>query len=527
VANDPHFLFSHAAGALSVIGGDTSDGGELALVPGLVLGNKYCLLRPAGFGGMGAVWVARNEATSAEVALKVLVTARQGVDAEAIARFRREAHTAAQLYHRGIVRIFDLVELRFTLDEADSAIRLAATGEPRTPDALVLVMELLRGETLASHMDKKRRFSQEETLAIVLPLLSALAHAHAQGIVHRDLKPENVFLSVDPDGHVIPKILDFGISKLLQPAAPRITTDGAMLGTPSYMSPEQARGLSNVDARADVFSAGILLYECLSGENPFSSGSYHSVVAAILERDPEPLKFASPEVWRVIKRALEKPVDLRYADAGELASALLAAAQSAGVASPDASGAYPARGSMADRSVPPAGFREPDATSPSIYVEAKKRKRARATIGAVVLACALAGAAGLYVRSAHSPAANESFTAAPPAAATVEPGPPAPSPGLVALPPSSAAQASPSVEEPPVIPPASAASGAAIVTVSPMAPDPAGPAVSHPRAAPRPSPPAAAHPKAPSASVAAPAASPAAPASAAPPRSTVVRDPGF
>ena len=192
-------------------------------------------------------------------------------------------------------------------------------------------MELLRGETLASQMDKKRRFSQEETLTFGLPLLSALAHAHAQGIVHRDLKPENIFLSVDPDGHVIPKILDFGISKLLQPAVPRITTDGVMLGTPSYMSPEQARGLPNVDARSDVFAAGILLYEMLSGVSPFASGSYHSVVAAILERDPEPLKRrVSPELWRVIKRALEKPAALRYADAGELASALRARRMSDG-----------------------------------------------------------------------------------------------------------------------------------------------------------------------------------------------------
>ncbi len=132
---------------------------------------------------MGAVWVARNEATAAEVAVKVLVTAREGVDQEAIARFRREAHTAAQLYHRGIVRIFDLVELHLRADD-DSAVRSAGRKDgfppPPPPDALVLVMELLRGETLASQMDKKIRFSQEETLAIVLPLLSALAPAHAQ-----------------------------------------------------------------------------------------------------------------------------------------------------------------------------------------------------------------------------------------------------------------------------------------------------------------------------------------------------------
>jgi eukaryotic-like serine/threonine-protein kinase len=514
VANDPHFFFSHAADAVSVAAGDSS---ELALVPGLVLGSKYRLLRPAGFGGMGAVWVARNEATSADVALKVLVTARQGVDQEAIARFRREAHTAAQLYHRGIVRIFDLVELHFASDEADSAIRLAATGEPRAPDALVLVMELLRGETLASHMDKKGRLSQEDTLALVLPLLSALAHAHAQGIVHRDLKPENVFLSVDPDGHVIPKILDFGISKLLEPAAPRITTDGAMLGTPSYMSPEQARGLSNVDARADVFAAGILLYECLSAENPFASGSYHSVVAAILERDPQPLKHGSPELWAVIKRALEKPVELRYADAGELASALSAAAQSVGLPAPDASGAYPAAGgSIADRSVPPAGFREPDATSPSIYIETKKRKRLRA-VGAVAIAGALAGGAGLYLRSSRAPVAGErgpsapSFAASTPALGHSPPPPPSP--------PSEVAPTALSPE-----PPETATSvTAATATTAPPAPAPESAASGAPHVHAPAHPP---HPKAPP-SAAGASGAPSGASSAASPHSTVVRDPGF
>jgi serine/threonine-protein kinase len=470
VANDPHFfLRSPASGGSS----------ELSLEPGLLLGNKYRLLRAAGFGGMGAVWVARNEATAAEVAVKVLVTARQGVDAEAIARFRREAHTAAQLYHRGIVRIFDLVELSFPRDDADSAVRHAGTpAPPPAPDALVLVMELLRGETLASQMDKKRRFSQEEALAIVLPLLSALAHAHAQGIVHRDLKPENVFLSVDPDGHVIPKILDFGISKLLQPAAPRITTDGAMLGTPSYMSPEQARGLADVDARADVFAAGILLYECLAGENPFASGSYHSVIAAILEREPAPLPAgrASPEVWRVIKRALEKPAALRYADAGELASALVAAAQTAGVQTPESSGAYPARASMGDRSVPPAPIREQEPTIPSMFVAAKKTKRRRATLAAVAVAIGLAGAAGFYARSTRSFTFDATSSA-----------------------PAQGAGGGPieRAEPAPAIAASEPAAGAATVTIAPAVPEPTpATSVGRPHASP-PHPAPAPHPKSP------------------------------
>jgi len=279
----------------------------LALGPDVVVGGKYRLLRPAGFGGMGAVWVALNQATGAEVAIKVL-RAEDAVSATMVARFRREAHAAAKLSHRGIVRIFDLVEL-----------------EGEHAGTLVLVMELLRGETLAELFDKRRKLEVDDALGIVMPLLSALSHAHSAGIVHRDLKPENVFLSVDPDGHTTPKILDFGISKLTVPEAPRITTDGALLGTPSYMSPEQARGSHDVDARSDVFTMGILLYEMLAGENPFTSGSYHSVVAAILERHPEPIPGVPLALWQVIERTLTKQPEGRFQSAHELAAELSAA----------------------------------------------------------------------------------------------------------------------------------------------------------------------------------------------------------
>jgi serine/threonine protein kinase len=523
LANDPHFF------AESASGGESS--GELSLVPGILLGNKYRLLRPVGFGGMGAVWVARNEATAAEVAVKVLVTAREGVDQEAIARFRREAHTAAQLYHRGIVRIFDLVELSFANDPWREEFDLVATQpgviEKRVPDALVLVMELLRGETLASHMDKKRRFSQEETLAIVLPLLSALAHAHAQGIVHRDLKPENVFLSVDPDGHVIPKILDFGISKLLQPAAPKITTDGAMLGTPSYMSPEQARGLSNVDARADVFAAGILLYECIAGENPFASGSYHSVVAAILEREPQELTTVSPEVWRVIRRALEKTAALRYADAGELAGALTNAAQRAGVETPDTSGAYPARPpAISEQSVPPpfaVPLRTPEVTMPSMRVAAERRARMRTMLGGLAVAAVLAAGAGFYLRSsrpvapvarpeAASPAGAPSTSAPPVLPPSSAVAVPAPRAVEVAAPPASPLRSAvaPSGAPPSGAPPSGATD---VPDNTPSLPDPAAVLHPHPRQPPT------IRPKAPAA--------PPDPSTSSEPRSNVVRDPGF
>lgn len=289
-----------------------TEASTLELKAGALVADKYRLLRPAGFGGMGAVWVARNEATGAEVAVKILL-AHKAETPEVAARFRREAYAAAQLAHRGIVRVFDLVEL----------------GPPHE-GSLVMVMELLRGGTLADLMDKQPRFTVQETLDIVMPLLSALAHAHRAGVIHRDLKPENVFLAVDPDGHVTPKILDFGISKLTSVEVPSITTDGAMLGTPSYMSPEQVRGAANLDARSDVFTMGILVYEMLAGKNPFQNPTYHSVVAAILERDPEPLPDVGTEVWAVIARALRKRPEDRFNNASELAVALRKAALAQG-----------------------------------------------------------------------------------------------------------------------------------------------------------------------------------------------------
>ena len=300
MANEPAKTDSNAEDPL---GFDEGSGEKLAA--DVVVGGKYRLVRPAGFGGMGVVWVAKNLATDAEVAVKVLLAEDAGTS-EAAARFRREAHAAAKLSHRGIVRIFDLVEL-----------------EGKHAGALLMVMELLRGQTLADAFDERTTLDVDEALNLTVELLSALSHAHGAGIVHRDLKPENVFLSTDPDGHVTPKILDFGISKVETPDAPRITGDGALLGTPSYMSPEQARGSRDADARSDLFTMGILFYEMLAGHNPFADGSYHSVVAAILEREPKPIPELAPELWAVLTKALQKRPADRFQSADEMAEALV------------------------------------------------------------------------------------------------------------------------------------------------------------------------------------------------------------
>ncbi len=256
---------------------------------------------------MGAVWVARNSMTGGDVALKVLH--EEVENPEALERFRREANLAARLSHRGIVRVFDLVELH--------------------EGTLVMVMELLRGETLASRLDTQTTVPVDTALGITLALSSALSHAHQAGIVHRDLKPENVFLCLEPDGAVEPKILDFGISKVTGPTLTKLTSDGTLLGTPGYMSPEQTRG-DPVDARSDVFALAILLYEMISGSNPFYGTSYNAVIAAILEREPEPLTQVPPEVWRVLEKAFSKKRNARHASAAEFANALRAAAGIAG-----------------------------------------------------------------------------------------------------------------------------------------------------------------------------------------------------
>jgi serine/threonine-protein kinase len=256
-------------------------------------------MRRIAVGGMGEVWRARNEATEADVALKV---SRRKTGDELDARFRTEAKLGSMLSHRSIVRIFDLVE------EEDGS--------------LVLVMELLRGESLAERIKTVGKLSTKEAVAIAVPILSALSHAHQEGIVHRDVTPANVILAVDPDGQVTPKLIDFGIAKL--PAAGMQTLDGRALGTPRYMAPEQIRGQA-VDGRADLFSLAVVLYESITGLCPFDAGSPSASLAAVLEAPVDPDPAIEVRVWLELKRALSKRPYERHANAAEMSGAMLAA----------------------------------------------------------------------------------------------------------------------------------------------------------------------------------------------------------
>ncbi len=280
-----------------------------------VLGGKYRLLRPVGSGGMAQVWAARNESTHAEVCVKIL--APESIDDEAVKRFRREANVGARLGHRAIVRVYDLLEL-----DADGA----NVRPGNAPVGLAIVMDLLRGESLGEGLKREGRVTLDMALDIMLPVLSGLGHAHADGVVHRDLKPDNVFLSVDDDGHMVPKLLDFGVSKVRQAGGTTITSFGARVGTPRYMSPEQAEGSTKIDARSDVFSAGTLLYRMLSGRDLFGGDTLDAVVREILEHEAEPIEGLPAPVWNVIAKALEKDPAKRYRDASKFGAALAHAA---------------------------------------------------------------------------------------------------------------------------------------------------------------------------------------------------------
>jgi serine/threonine-protein kinase len=250
---------------------------------------------------MGEVWIARNQSTGADVAVKM--RGANVVTEEAALRFRHEARLGAMLSHRSIVRIFDLVE------EADGT--------------LLLVMELLRGETLERYLKAHGPLQTKEAIAIALPVLSALAHAHDLGVVHRDVTPANIFLAVDPDGHVIPKLVDFGIAKL--PASGFQTLDGRVLGTPRYMAPERIRAPGDIDGRSDLFSVGVVLYEMLTGTCPFAASAPSASLAAVLETVVDPDPRLEPRVWIELQRALAKRAYERQSSANEMAEGLRAA----------------------------------------------------------------------------------------------------------------------------------------------------------------------------------------------------------
>ncbi len=281
---------------------------------GTVIAEKYELIRLLGQGGMGAVYEGRNASTLKRCAVKVLVSAELASSGEAVKRFFREARASSVLESDHIVQIFD------------------SGSDPKTGFPY-MVMELLTGQDLEHTLRDKGALQPLVAAKLVLQAAMGLAKAHDQQTVHRDIKPANIYLTRRESGELVVKILDFGIAKVkmekFSETSAGLTRDGSMLGTPLYMSPEQAKGAPNIDVRSDVWSLGIVLYELLSGALPYAdANSLGELMVAIITADLPLLQdkapWVPPELAEITHRAISRDINRRFQSAGELRDALAA-----------------------------------------------------------------------------------------------------------------------------------------------------------------------------------------------------------
>ena len=273
--------------------------------PGVIVAQKFELVRILGEGGMGSVWVAKNIALDVHVALKLIRAelARSVPGLEE--RLLQEARAAASIEHPAVIKVFD-----FGLTELSDPF---------------IAMELLHGESLGGTIQRRGKLNPVRAVQTLLPITEALLAAHERGIVHRDLKPDNIFLARGSGNRLEPKVLDFGIAKFDQKSAPSLTSIGTVLGSPAYMSPEQARGEADVDGRTDVWALCVVLYEVITGRLPFMGENYNQLLYAILEGQPKTfneLGISEPLLWSIISRGLEKDRERRCPDMFELGRGL-------------------------------------------------------------------------------------------------------------------------------------------------------------------------------------------------------------
>jgi serine/threonine protein kinase len=326
--------------------------------------DKYTIVRLLGQGGMGAVYEARHATLSRRFAIKFLLP-QLAEKREILRRFENEAKAAGGLEHPNLAAVTDFGR--------------ATDGAP------YIVMEFLQGEDCSGLLRRLGQLPIHRAADIVVQACRGLAVAHRAGIVHRDLKPENLFLSDAGDGSDMVKVLDFGIAKLRSAEGSLVTSTGATFGTAHYMSPEQARGASEVDQRTDVWSAGVVLYELLSGRTPFPGEQFLHVIHEILTSEPVPLtslRSGLPRgIMTAVSRALTKDVSRRLPTVMALAEALTPFAKrdstERAVAGPSA---------VRTRPTPPTDVEQESA----VHLHASSRRLVAVGIGVAALALSLA-----------------------------------------------------------------------------------------------------------------------------------------
>jgi len=405
---------------------------------------KYDIRRELGKGAMGVVYEGFDPLIERTVAIKTILPAQlSGEDvANVLARFKREAQAAGRLNHPGIVAVYDYGE---EIADADHTMVAGEAAQARQRVAYI-AMEFVKGRELRDFFEANERFALKDVERLMSEILDALGHAHAHGVVHRDMKPAN--LIVLPDGKV--KIADFGIARVEKS---ELTQVGTVMGTPAYMSPEQFMG-QPVDGRSDIFSCGVILYQFLTGEKPFT-GNSTTIMFKVLHEEPlapSLLNVALPPAFdQVVKKAMAKNPDERYQSAQEFAQAIKATLNAAPAAAngaaaadsdrtelsmpPVAAAVAPAPRPAADPASPVAQSSRPPARSAAAASET--RAKSNGTLVAAILAgvAILGGSSYVYWRGNHNdgPAEAQSAATSAPAQSPTAPAPVAASPAEPAL----------------------------------------------------------------------------------------------
>ncbi len=424
------------------VGDETQDD---PLQAGAVFG-RYVIARRIGKGGIGAVYEATHADLQKRVALKTLHP-EYARDPQVRARFLQEGKAASRLRHPHVVDVSD-----FGVQDGNA----------------FLVMEYLEGEGLDAVLAREGALSVERIAELLLPICSAVSAAHREGIVHRDLKPENIFLARNALGQTLPKVLDFGISKLDDPGSNFVKTGtAALLGTPYYMSPEQAQGARGVDARSDQYALGVILYECTTGQKPFDADALYVLLKNIVEgacAPPRQLVPTLPERFeRMVLRAMNVAPEGRFPSVDDLARELVsfAAAPARSTWEPLLSIDASARPSSPS-STPSA---PPDASSNTLNASAREIPVARRDNAHGLRAWVLVGVALVALAALVGVARVRSNTARP-TASTHQPDAP------VVTPVAPVAEPAPIAERPTPPPPARVDTTPAVPAPTPVEPPP-------------------------------------------------------